>query len=174
MEKVRELVAEIKQNLSQTSSSQKDEARVMRAMLNDREYEVGLYTKEGKEGTYCPAKDIRGMISSVLSSAAKVPQAEAEKLIEAYEFKKSDAVTMVDVSKEFVNTFLQSGRKLPLGGREKSNVSLSLKPIDAHITTYPKQIGVDSNSKAIYGKAEAKVNAYEGVKVYSPCPSWVE
>ena len=41
-----ELVRDIRENLSQASSSQKDEVRVMEAMLNDKDYKVGEYTKE--------------------------------------------------------------------------------------------------------------------------------
>lgn len=174
MEKVHELLNEIKTNLSQTSSSQKDEVRVMKAMLNDRDYAVGIYGKDGKEGEYCPANDARAMMSSVISSAAKVSQPEAEKMMDAYEFKKSDATTMINISKEFVNTFVQTGRKLPLGGREKSNVALSLKDIEASTRSYPKKVGVNDDGTARYEKAETKVGAHQSMKIHAPCPSWVK
>jgi hypothetical protein len=144
-ERVNELVKEIKSNLSQTSSSQKDEVRVMRAMLNDTEYKVGIYSKDGKEGEYCPADDARKMISSVISSATKIPAAEAEKLAHNHEFSKNEATSMIGISKEFVNTFLETGRKLPLGGREKSNVALSIKEVESSTRTYPKKVGVNSD-----------------------------
>ena len=35
--------------------------------------------------------------------------------------KKKEAEKFVNVSKEFVNTYLGTKRKLPLGGREKTN-----------------------------------------------------
>jgi predicted DNA-binding protein (UPF0251 family) len=174
MEKVNELLNDIKSNLSQKSASQKDEVRVMRAMLNDRDYEVGVYGKSGKVGTFSPAKTARTVVASVMASAAKIPQAEAEKLADAHEFKKSEAAGMVEISKEFVNTFIQSGRKLPLGGREKSDVGLSLKVVEAGVRSYPRQVGVDSNGKPIYdGKGEVNVNAHESIRVHAPCPTWV-
>ena len=46
-ESVKDLVKEIKTGLSQTSSSRKDEIRVMKAMLNDPSYEVDEYGKDG-------------------------------------------------------------------------------------------------------------------------------
>lgn len=174
MEKVMELVSEIRQNITQVSPSQKDEVRVMRAMLNDREYKVDLYSKDGVVGQYCPAEDVRGMLTNVISSAAKIPQQEAEKLASVYEFKKSDAVTMIDLSKEFINTYVQTGRKLPLGARETSNVSLSRKHVDAGKRPFPKKIGVNADGTGRYDRGEAQVNAYDSVKVHAPCPEWVK
>lgn len=174
MEKVKELISEIRKNTTQTSSSMKDEVRVMRAMLNDRDYKVDVYGKDGVVGQFCPATAARGMVASVMSSAAKIPMAEAEKLADGYEFKKADAVAMIDVSKEFTNTYIQSGRKLPLGGREKSDVSLSLKQIEAGVRPYPKQVGVNPDGTGRYDRGEAFVNAYESVKVHAPCPAWVK
>ena len=50
MERCKDVISEIKEGLSQRSSSQKDEVRVMRAMLNDPTYSVGIYDKGGKVG----------------------------------------------------------------------------------------------------------------------------
>jgi len=174
MDKVTALVKEIRDGLSQTSSSQKDEIRVMRTMLNDREYKVNVYGKEGVVGQYCPASDARTIAASIISSAAKIPAAEAAKLAESYEFSKNEATLMIDLSKEFVNTFLQTGRKFPLGGREKSNVSLAIKDVKEAIVGYPKKIGVNNDGTPRFGKGEVKVNAHQSVRVFAPCPPWVE
>lgn len=118
MQSLNEVLSDIKQNHKQVSASQKDEVRVMQTMLNDTSYEVGVYAKEGKVGTYNPAQDFRTMEASIVSSVAKISKGEAESVVSEYEVTKSDASTMVNVSKEFVNTYLSCGRKLPLGGRE--------------------------------------------------------
>lgn len=175
---VKELIGEIKEGLSQVSSSSKDEVRIMKAMLNDFDYKVDVYGKVedgyGVVGTYCPAEDARNMISGIISSAAKVPQAEATELAKSYEFKKRDAESMIDISKEFVNTFLQTNRKLPLGAREMSNVSLSLKTVKPTIKPYPLKVGINEDGTARYTKANAAVKAHESIKVFSPCPKWVK
>lgn len=173
-ETVKSLVKEISSNLTQVSSSQKDEVRVMRAMLNDTGYEVSVYGKGGKEGTYNPAKDFRGMCANIISSAAKIPQSESEKIVSNYEVRKSDATTMVNISKEFTNTFMHTGRKLPLGGREKSNVSLSMKKVEATIRDYPKKVGVNDDGTDRFSTAPAKIAAHESIRVHGPCPSWVK
>ena len=55
--KVLDLLTEIQETHKQVSSSQKDEVRIMQAMLNDTSYEVGVYAKSGQVGTYNPAQD---------------------------------------------------------------------------------------------------------------------
>lgn len=173
-EKVNELIAEIKSGLSQTSSSHKDEVRVMKAMLNDRDFEVGIYSKDGQVGTYNPAQDFRAMCSNIVSGIAKIPSAEAQALTEGYEAKRSDAETMVNISKEFVSTYVQTGRKLPLGGRETSDVSLSLKHVPETVRSYPKKVGVNEDGSDRYSKAPTKVGAHDSLRVHAPCPSWIK
>ena len=46
--KVADLLAEIQTNHKQVSASQRDEVRVMQAMLNDTSYEVGVYGKAAR------------------------------------------------------------------------------------------------------------------------------
>ena len=167
-ESVKDLVKEIKEGLSQTSSSRKDEVRVMKAMLNDPSYEVDEYGKDGVVGTYNPCKDFRSMCASVISSAAKVPQAEAANMMETYEVKKSEASSMVNISKEFVNAFL------PMGAREKSDVSLSLKVVAPSTRLYPKKVGISDDGASMYSKVGTTVPAHEAIRVHAPCPSWVK
>lgn len=174
MEKVKELQKEIKTNLSQISASQKDENRIMRAMLNDMDYVVDVYGKEGKIGTYCPAEDARAMAASIISNTAKIPTAEARELANNHKFSKAEADSMIGISKEFINTFLETGRKLPLGGRENSNVSLSIKRVKDAVKPYNKISGVDDSGKTIYEKASTFVPAHNSVKVHASCPSWLK
>ena len=173
-ESVKDLVKEIKTGLSQTSSSRKDEIRVMKAMLNDPSYEVDEYGKDGVIGTYNPCKDFRGMCTTIIASTTKVPQAEAANMMENYDVKKSEAASMVNISKEFVNPFLHTGRKLPMGAREKSDVSLSLKEVSPSTRLYPQKVGVNDDGSAKYSKAPTTVPAHEAIRVHAPCPNWVK
>lgn len=171
---VNELMKEIQSSLSQKIASKKDEVRVMQAMLSDPTYEVKVYGKDGVEETYNPAKDFRNMCASIMSSAAKISSAEAEQLMDGYELKKSEATAMVNLSKEFINTYLHTGRKLPLGAREKSDVSLSLKDVEASSRSYPVKIGVNDDGSDRYSKVPTVIPAHESIRVHAPCPSWVK
>ena len=172
--KVTDLVKEIDQNRSQTAASQKDEVRVMQAMLNDTTYKVGVYDKSGKKDEYCPAEDFKKMAASVVSSTTKISKDESEKLLADYEVTKSEAGAMVNISKEFINTYLGTGRKISLGGREKSNFALS--KVDKEETTkrFPKKVGVSDDGKDIYEHCEKKVPAHTSIKAHGSCPVWVK
>lgn len=167
------LIEEISAGRSQVNSSRKDEIRVMQAMLSDPSYEVSIYGKDGIEGSYNPTNDFRSMCASVISNAAKVPMAEATQLMSDYSVRKAEATTMVNISKEFINTFLQTGRKLPLGGREKSDVSLSLKKVESSTRLYPQKVGVNDDGTDRYSKTPTTVPAHDSIRVHAPCPSWV-
>ena len=179
MEKVNDLVKEIRSSITRGSvtrknSSKKDEVRVMQAMLNDDTFNVDVYDKSGKTGEFCPAESAREMAASVIEKAAKVSADEAKALAKQYTFGKHEAENMVDISKEFImNTYPHTGRKIALGGREKSDISLSLKEIEAGTRPYPKVVGIDANGKKLYGRGVATVGSYESLKVYGSCPSWI-
>lgn len=171
---VKGLINEISSNLSQISSSMKDEVRVMQSMLSDPTYEVSIYGKDGVEGTYNPTNEFRGMCASIISNTAKISNAEATQLMEGYDVKKGEASAMVGISKEFINTYLQTGRKLPLGGREKSDVSLGMKHVEKGTRLYPKKVGVNDDGTDRYSKTPTTIPAHDSVRVYAPCPSWVK
>ena len=170
--KVSDLLAEIQENHKQVSASQRDEVRVMQAMLNDTSYEIGVYNKSGKIGDYCPAKDFKSMQTSIVSSVTKISKDEAAKLVENYEATKADATSMVSISKEFINTYLSSGRKLPLGGREKSNFALSEKVVPRTEKTYQRRVLADGEVNWEPGKKT--IPEHKGLKARSSCPSWVK
>lgn len=173
MTTVNELLNEIKDNHTQVSSSARDETRVMQAMLNDGSYEVGVYSNKGQIGTYCPSKDFRQMQSNIVSSVTKINKEEATNLVSEYQATKSDASTMVNISKEFFNTYLDSGRKLSLGGRKDSNYALSAKDVPETEKTYQKRVmGDDGNITWVPGKKV--IPAHKGLKARSSCPPWVK
>jgi hypothetical protein len=166
--KVEELLKDIRVNLSQHSASAKDEVRVMTEMLNDPTYKVDEYGNKGKVGEYCPYEDARKLVSSIVASGAKVPVAEAKKIAAEYEFSKSEAASMIGISKEFINTYVQTTRKLPLGGREKMSASLSIKEVPMQKKKLPNN-GLAASSKG----GEIVIPAHNAIKSSSACPNWI-
>ena len=165
-ETTKDVLKSIKGNLKQASASKKDEINVMRTMLNDKDFQVDIYTKEGKTGTYNPSDDMRAMCSNIIASTTKIGSKEAQDLMDKYEFSKTDATAMVSLSKEFINVYLQSGRKLPLGGRENSDVALEWKTIKDRTTGVPGRNGEER--KTVF------IPQHDGIKVYNPCPVWLK
>ena len=172
--KVKELVEKINTEKTQSGASAKDELTVMRAMLNDKDYVVDIYSKNGKEGEYRPRESAEAIATNILKGAAKITGAEAAELAAGYEFTKSDAEEAIKLSKEFINTYAQTGRKINLGGREKSNVSLKLKHKEASTTSFPKRVGISNDGKPIYEKAQVNVPAYDSFSVNASAPEWLK
>ena len=137
---VQELIQDIKNNLKQKSASRRDEEAVMRAMLNDRSFIVKDYSTQE---THCPATEYRDMIAGIIASTTKMPKVEAQAVVENYEVKKSDASTMVTLSKDFFNSALRTGRKINFGATEKSDISIQLKEIPETQKKFPMKTGMN-------------------------------
>ncbi len=173
MSELNTLLKDISTNLSQKSASQKDEVKVMQTMLNDRSYVADVYNNDGtKAYSYCPAADARDMIGSVIAATAKISKDEAATLADAHDFTKSEATSMVGISKEYVNVYMHTGRKLPFGNREDCSISLIGEQLGETSKRYPKKVGIDGDGKAIYENAEKKIPAHLHVKASGSCPGW--
>ena len=166
---VQELINDIRENLKQKSASRRDEEAVMRAMLNDRNFVVKDWSSQE---THCPATEYREMVAGIIASTTKMPKVEACSIVDSYEVKKSDASTMVTLSKDFVNSTLRTGRKINLGATEKSDISIQLKEIPETQKKFPMKTGVNEDGSPRYEKNETTIPAHEGLKVSSPCPKW--
>ena len=168
---VQDLIKDIHDNLKQKSASKRDEVTVMRAMLNDKSFVVKDYSTEE---THCPAIEFRDMASNIIAATTKIPKVEAQSIADNYDVKKSDAETMVTLSKDFVNCALRTGRKINLGATEKSNISIQIKEIPETQKKFPMKIGVNADGTPRYEKNNTTIAAHEGLKVSSPCPTWAK
>ena len=164
-ENARKTIAQVAENVTQKSSSRKDEIIVMKAMMNDQNFSVDVYDKTGKCGDYYPAREVRKMVSKVISETTRIPAKEASELVDNYEFTKADASAMVNISKEFFNTYLkETGRKISLGGRATSDIELMWKEIADRTVEIPSKDGT---------RIQTFIPAHSGIKTMCPCPEWI-
>ena len=178
---VRDLVTSIRSSRirndnkkSYDTKSCKDEIAIAQAMMNDTNYNVDVYSGSTFQGVYNPAQSIRRVISSSISNITGMSRIETDNLVKNYEFTQNEAKEVLDFSKEFINTYLQTGRKLPLGGREHSNVSLKLKQVEPGFISYPVKVGEDNKGNPICESKQTYVGGYETIKVYGPWPQWAK
>lgn len=165
---VREMVSTIKKDLRQASASSKDEVSVMMAMINDKTYKVDELNTDGSvANTYCPAEVAEELTANIIKGATKVTAAEAEELARNHQFTKKEASAIVTISKEFVNTYLDTGRKLKFGNRDGKSLVLSQKDKEASVCTFPKKVGIDADGTPRYQLAETTIPAYKEVKAVS-------
>lgn len=173
MEKLQDTINQIIETRKQVSASIKDETVVMKAMLNDETFKVDVYGRNGVEGSYCPYEESRSMIGNIIRDTTKITGKEAMELANGYEFGKQESTIMVGLAKEFVNTYLTTGRKLPLGGRADSNISISRK-IKKEKVGSMKKVGVNSDGSDKIVKDNSVTPAHGSIKVYSSCPPWLK
>lgn len=162
-----DIIKDVKSNVTQCSSSKKDEITVMQAMMNDTNFSVDAYSKGGKVDEYYPSRELRKVVTNVVASTTHIPVKEATELVNAYEFTRVDAAAMVNMSKEFVNTYLQTGRKLPLGGRKNSDIELMWKNIEDRTTEIPIKSETGERLNTF-------IPAHGGIKAINPCPEWLK
>lgn len=171
---VKELLNEINTTRTQTSANAKDENRVMRAMLNDPTFKVDVWSRNGIDGQYCPYDEARTLVANIVKDTTKISSTEASDLAAQYEFGKQEAGIMVGISKEFINTYIETGRKLPLGGRETSNISIAKKVKESRSNSFTKKIGVNEDGTDKYETVtEGLIPTHGSLKVYSPAPIWL-
>lgn len=165
---VKELVSSINKDLSQASSSNKDEVTVMMAMINDKTFKVDELGKDGQVvSTYCPAEVAEDLATNIIKGATKVSIAEAEELAKNYEFGKKEASAMITIAKEFTNVYLDTGRKIKYGNRDGKSLVLSQKNKEATTCTFPKRVGYGDDGKPIYQLATTNIAAYKEIKAVS-------
>lgn len=172
--KVSEVLKEIKDSRSlggkksYITKCDKDEVRVMQAILNDKTYEVDVYEK-GKVTPYNPSKSMRSMVSNIIQNATNISSKESEMIMDSYHFTESDARKAIEVSKEFFNTYLNTGRKISFGGREDCNISFYKRRINEYKIKSP----VLENRKVV-DEIITTVPSYNSIKVDSGCPVWIK
>ena len=181
MQDVKEIIEEIKRKRIESNTekkyetkSQKDEITVMKGILNDPSYEVSIYDKTGCIGIYNPSKEFRSMISGIITNSIGIQPNESKRIMDHYEFSNNDAKVMINFSKEFINSYMQTGRKMSLGGREKSDTSIIKRSIPGGVIKSPEIIGYNENGPIYSNTKETKLEEYETIKVFSPYPQWLK
>lgn len=179
MSSAKELIETIKADVEKkgrTAASQKDEVAFMRAMVNDRDFKVQVYDRNGPTDEYvCPSENARSIGVNTLMSTTHMSKDEATGLMNGYEYSNKDAENFVGISKEFVSNYLNTGRKLSLGMREKSNISLSRKVVAPSTSATPVKTGeIDENGKEIWTTKTTHNPGHESIKVHAPHPPYIK
>lgn len=173
MSKVQEIINEIRENRSQVAANGKDELNFMRTMLNDPEYEVDVYNSKEVVSTFNPCEAARETLAIGISGAAKISIDEATALAKEHEFGKKEAQNYIGISKQFILGYGETGRKINLGTRINSDISISMREEEAKPCSYPKKVGVDDSGKDIYENVvgEKMTPAHLKLSASSPCPA---
>jgi len=134
-----QLMDEIRESTKkQRSSSRVDEIRVMRTMLNDPDFKVSIYDKnKGLIGQRCPREEATKFLASTTASITGLDAKSANELASKYEFTKKDAIFLIDNNRDFTETYLSTGRKLPIVQSEDAEASLISRSVSSKERTVP-------------------------------------
>lgn len=147
------LIQEIVDNTNQMSVNKIDEVRLMQSMLNDKQFKVAIHERgKGFTGSRSPRDTAISLAVDTLSGIVGMSGKEAKALAENYEFTKKDAQRFVDISKDFIGTYMQSGRKINIVSEPRGEISIGLKYIEAHNKSVP-----DGNSGTKVIKTEDRL-----------------
>ena len=151
------IVDEIKKSAKQISINRIDEVRVMKAMLNDKDFKISIYDKnEGYIGEKCPAEEAEQFLASVIQGSTGLDAKDSKHLAENYEFTKKDAVFMVNNAKDFVEVYMKTGRKLNIIQNGAGEASIFAKDVPAATKRIPAKPG-SPETKEISTPAYTKI-----------------
>jgi len=162
------IIEEIKTSAKQISINKVDEVKVMKSMLNDKKYKIGIFDKnEGYIGDKCPAEEATNFIASVIQGATGLDGKDSRHLAENYEFTKKDAVFMVNNAKDFIETYMRTGRKMNIIQNGAGEASIYAKDIPAGTKNIPAKPGSPELK-------QIKTPAYTKIVSISKSPKYVK
>ena len=136
------IIDEIKSTAKQISINKVDEVKVMKSMLNDKNYKIEIFDKnEGYIGDKCPAEEATQFISNVIQVATGLDSKDSRHLADNYEFTKKDAIFMVNNAKDFIETYMKTGRKINIIQNDTCEASIYAKNISAGTKNIPSKPG---------------------------------
>jgi hypothetical protein len=164
-----ELMGEIRETTKkQKSASRVDEIRVMKTMLNDPDFSVSIYDKnKGLIGQRCPHEEAVKFLANTTSAITGLDAKNAAELASKYEFTKKDAIFMVENSRDFVQTYLSTGRKLPIAQTEDTEASLFYRAVPSKEKVVPgaqKTTTIPSFNKVICKSKSPKYHSFDSEK----------
>ena len=125
------LIQSIIERTSQTAVNKADEVILMQCMLNDKSYKVPIYDRnKGYVGSRCPREEALGIAVDTLSGVTGMTHAEAEALTNEYQFTKKDASRYINLGKDFIGTYMQTGRKMILTSDPRGESSINYKYVE--------------------------------------------
>lgn len=161
---LQELISQIQEiTVRQKSQNKGDEIAVAQALLNDPEFQVGIYDKnKGLIGTRNVHEEAVKFVSNISAEITGLDKKTAEELAGKYTFTKKDANFIINTSRDFIQTYLRTGRKFNLIQTDDSEASVFMKPVPAKDKIVPSKDG----TKLV------KTGAYQKVACKSGCPKY--
>ena len=164
VQSMQDLMKQIQEiTMKQKSQNKGDEVAVAQTLLNDPDFQVGIYDKnKGLIGTRNVHEEAVKFVANISAEITGLEKKTAEELASKYTFTKKDANFIINTSRDFVQTYLKTGRKFNLVQSEDAEANIFLKPTPAKEKLIPTKDG----TKLV------KTGAYQKVACKSGCPKY--
>lgn len=127
-----QMLSDIRKCTSQRSINKADEVNVMRAMLNDQEFSIGVYDKSmGYIGQRSPHEEATKFVKNILTGTTGLDNKDAQHLAENYEFTKRDANFLLTNMRDYIATYTSTGRKINILQTGTAEAAVYIKDIDS-------------------------------------------
>lgn len=161
-----QLVSDIKKNLKQTSINKVDEVRVMKAMMNDKQFTIGVYDKStGYLGQRSPHEEGVRFLKNILSDATGLDKKDSQHLAEAYEWQNRDANFLLTNMRDFVSVYTSTGRKMNILQNANSEANIFTKDIPEGTKSVPDKDN-PGKTKVVKTKAYTKLVSQTKCPIY--------
>lgn len=153
------LLEDIKHGTSQISTNKVDEIKVMKCMLNDKEFTVGSYDKNmGYLGERCPHDEAVEFVKNVIMASTGLDSKESKHLANCYQFTSRDATFLLTNMRDFITTYMSTGRKFTLMQTDDSEAAIYTKRMESREKLVPDKDN-PGKSKSITTKPYTKLVA---------------
>lgn len=107
------IISEIKKNTKQKAINKIDEVRVMKSMLNDPEFTIGVYDRtNGYIGQKSPHNEAVKFVKDIVSGTTHLDNKDSQVLAENYKFTTKNANFLLDNMRDFLYVYTSTGRKI--------------------------------------------------------------
>lgn len=161
-----QVIHDIKQNIKQTSVNKVDEVNVMKSMLNDPDFYIGVYDRNmGYIGQRSPHAEAVDFAKNIISKSTGLDGKDSRILAEKYEFDKKDATFLLTNMRDFLNVYTSTGRKINLIQNAETEAAVYIKDI-------PEGTKVVPNKDPESGSREIKTVAFKKLVSSAHCPKY--
>lgn len=164
------LIAEIKKKTTnQVAINKVDEVQVMKCMLNDKDFTLGVYDKNtGYIGERSPHQEAVKFIKNIIAGSTGLDSKDSTHLAENYEFTKRDAGFLLDNMRDFLQVYTGTGRKINVMQTAATEACLYTKPVKASIKSVPSKGKSEEKTKQI------TTSPYIKLVAVTKCPKYAE
>ncbi len=126
------LVSDIKKNTKQIAINKVDEVKVMRSMLNDPDFSIGVYDRtQGYVGQKCPHDEAIKFVKNIVQDATGLDSKDSQHLADQYKFTNRDANFLLSNMRDFLYVYTGTGRKINVMQSADTEAALFIKNVDS-------------------------------------------